>query len=137
MAGDDDLVDGRHADEVGSEGAEGADLGGSFEGGAEDGEVDAFGEGEALLLRFGDREGSESGGVGHGHVEEALSGFGADGEARLVGAERRVGSGEVNVIGDGYEGALRDVVADAAGGVGDDKSAAAEKAEDAGGEGDL
>ena len=45
VAGDDDLVDGGHADEVGAKGAEGADLGGGFEGGAEDGEVDAFGGG--------------------------------------------------------------------------------------------
>jgi hypothetical protein len=41
VAGDDDFVDGGHADEVGAEGAEGADLGGGLERGAEDGEVDA------------------------------------------------------------------------------------------------
>lgn len=45
VAGDDDFVDSGHADEVCAEGAEGADLGGGFEGGAEDGEVDAFFEG--------------------------------------------------------------------------------------------
>ena len=33
VAGDDGFVDGGHADEVGAEGAEGADLGGGFEGG--------------------------------------------------------------------------------------------------------
>ncbi len=41
------------------------------------------------------------------------------------------------MVGDGYEGALWDVVADAAGGVGDDEGGAAEQAEDASGEGDL
>ena len=44
MAGDDGFVDGGHADEVGAEGAEGADLGRGLEAGAEDGEVDACGE---------------------------------------------------------------------------------------------
>lgn len=43
VAGDDDFVNGGHADEVGSEDAEGADLGGGFVAGAEHGEVDAFG----------------------------------------------------------------------------------------------
>ena len=45
VAGDDDLVDGGHAYEVGAEGSEGADLGGGLVAGAEDGEVDAFVEG--------------------------------------------------------------------------------------------
>ncbi len=44
MTGHDDLVDGGHADEIGAQGAEGADLSGGLEGGSEDGEVDAFGE---------------------------------------------------------------------------------------------
>ena len=34
---------------------------------------------------------------------------GVDGEAGFVGAEGGVGSGEVDVVGDGYEGALGDV----------------------------
>ena len=49
VAGDDDLVHGGHADEVGPEGAKGADLGGGLKRGTEDGEVDAFGEMEACL----------------------------------------------------------------------------------------
>ena len=73
MAGDDDLVDGGHADEVGAEGAEGTDLGGSLEAGAEDGEVDAFGEEELLAGGLFDGEGAEFEGVGRGHVEEALA----------------------------------------------------------------
>ncbi len=73
MAGDDDFVDGGHADEVGAEGAEGADLGGGLEGWAEDCEVDAFGEGEALFVRLGDGERTETRRVGGGHVEEALA----------------------------------------------------------------
>ena len=64
VAGDDDFVDCGHAYEIGAEGAKGSDLGGGFEAGAEDGEVDAFGEGEALALRLGDSEGAELGGVG-------------------------------------------------------------------------
>ena len=45
--------------------------------------------------------------------------------------------GEIDVVGDGHQRALGDVVADAAGGVGDDKGEAAEQAEDPGWEGDL
>ena len=47
VPGDDDLVDGGHADEVCTENAEGADLGGCLEGRTEDGEVDAFRQVEA------------------------------------------------------------------------------------------
>ena len=86
VAGDDDFVDGGHADEVRAEGAEGADLCGGFEAGAEDGKVDAFCEGEALSGGFGDGEGAERGGVGGGHVEEALGWLIADRETRLIGA---------------------------------------------------
>ena len=56
VAGNYGFVDGGHADEVGAEGAEGADLGGGFEAGAEDGEVDAFGQSEALARGLLDRE---------------------------------------------------------------------------------
>ena len=76
VAGDDGFVDGGHADEVGAEGAEGADLGGGFEAGAEDGEVDAFGELESLAGGLFDGEGAEARRVGGGHVEEALAGAG-------------------------------------------------------------
>ena len=103
VAGDDDLVDGGHADEVGAEGAEGADLGGGFEAGAEDGEVDAFGEEELLPGCFLDGEGAEPERVGGGHVEEALPGAWDHAEAGFVGAEGGVGSGEVDVVGDGDE----------------------------------
>ena len=137
VAGDDGLVDGGHADEVGAEGAEGADLGGGLEAGAEDGEVDAFGEVEALAGGLFDGEGAEARGVGGGHVEETLAGAGDGGEAGFVGAEGGVGSGEVDVVGDGDERALLVAGVDAAGGVGDDEGFAAEEAEDAGGEGDL
>ena len=76
-------------------------------------------------------------GVGGGHVEEALAGAGDCGEARFVGAECGVGSGEIDVVGDGDERALPVAGVDAAGGVGDDEGFAAEEAEDAGREGDL
>jgi len=137
VAGDDDLVDGGHADEVCAEGAEGADLGGGFKAGAEDGEVDAFGEVELLADGLFDGEVAETERVRGGHVEEALAGAGDHGEAGFVGAEGGVGAGEVDVVGDGDDGALGETGADAAGGVGDDEGFAAEKAEDAGGEGDL
>ena len=116
---------------------EGADLCGSLEAGAEDGEVDTFAERDALFGGFGLSEGAETRGVGGGHVEEALSGIGNHGKTGLVGAGGGVGAGEIDVVGDGDERALGDVGADASGGVGDDEDPAAEQAEDAGGEGDL
>ena len=137
VAGDDDLVDGGHADERGAEGAEGADFGGGFEGGAEDGEVDALLQRVALTFGFGESECAQSGGVGGGHVEEALGGAGAGGKAWLVGTEGGVLAGEVDVIGDEDEGAGREIRIDAAGGIGDDERAAAEEGEDAGREGDV
>ncbi len=60
-----------------------------------------------------------------------------DAEAGLVGAEGGVGAGEIDVVGDGDEGAGGVGGVDAAGGVGDDEGGAAEQAEDAGGKGDL
>ena len=139
MAGDDDLVDGGHADEVGTEDAEGADLGGRLEGGAEDGEVDALGEGKGLVGGLGDGKGAEARGVGGGHVEKTLAGAGAGGqsEAGLVGARGGVGAGEVDVVGDADEFAGGEGGADAAGGVGDDDGADAEERKDAHGEGDF
>lgn len=97
VAGDDDFVDGGHADEVGSESAEGADLGGGFVAGTENGEVDALGEGDVLPGGFGMGEGAELRGVGGGHVEEAGA------EVCFVRAEGGVRAGEVDVVGDGYE----------------------------------
>ncbi len=143
VAGDDDLVDGGHADEGGAEGAEGADLGGGLVGGAEDGEVDALGEREALRGR--PRRGECCGGLGSrrwscrrsGGRRWEAPGTGEHGEAGVVGAEGGVGAGEVDVVGDGDEGAGGVGGVDAAGGVGDDEGGAAEEAEDAGGEGDL
>ncbi len=137
VAGDDDLVDGGHADQVGSEGAEGTDLGWGLIAGAEDGEVDAFVEGPALSGGFGDGQLAQGGGVGGGHVEEALACRGEEAEAGLVGAEGGVGSGEVDVVGDGDDGSLAVSGIDASGGVGDDEAPDSEDAEDAGGEGDL
>lgn len=137
VAGDDDLVDGRHADEVGAEGAEGADLCRGLVAGAQDGEVDALVEGPILFCGFGYGQFAEGGGVGGGHVEEALTGGGEDAEAGFVGAEGGVGSGEVDVVGDGHDGSLTVAGVDAACGVGDDELADAEETEDAGGEGDL
>jgi hypothetical protein len=59
VTGDGDLVDSGHADEVGAEGAEGADLGGRLVGWTKDGEVDAFGKADVLARSFGLGEGSE------------------------------------------------------------------------------
>ena len=53
VAGDDDLVNGRHADQIGSKGAEGTDLGGSLVAGTENREIDAFGERDVLLRGLG------------------------------------------------------------------------------------
>ena len=137
MTGYDDLVNGGHAYQIGAEGAEGADFGGSFEAGAEDGEVDAFGEGELLACGLFDGEGAEAERVGGGHIEEALASAGDHAEAGFVGSQGGVGSGKVDVVGDGDDGALCVAGADAACGVGDDEGLAAEEPEDAGGEGDL
>ena len=60
VAGYDDFVDRGHADEVGAEGAEGADFCGGFVAGAEDGEVDAFGEWDVLAGGFGGGELAEA-----------------------------------------------------------------------------
>ena len=131
VAGDDDFVDGGHADEVGSEGAEGADLGGGLVAGAEDGEVDALAEWNILPAGFGVGERAELGRVCRGHVEEAWT------ELCFVGTEGGVGAGEVDVIGDSNEAALLVAGVDASGGVGDDEGFRAEQTEDAGGEGDF
>ena len=95
VAGYDNLVDGGHAYEIGAEGAEGTDLGGGLVAGAEDGQVDPFVEGPGLSGGFGDGQFAQGGGVGCGHVEEAGA------EAVVVGAEGRVGAGEIDVVGDG------------------------------------
>src|SRR3954463_9770063 len=42
VAGNDDLVDGGHTDEIGAKGAEGADLGWGLVAWAEDGEIDTL-----------------------------------------------------------------------------------------------
>ena len=52
VAGDDDLMHGGHADEIGAEGAEGADFRRGFVAGAEDGEIDAVRQGDVLLCCF-------------------------------------------------------------------------------------
>ena len=59
VAGDEDFMDGGHADEGGAERAEGADFGGCLKGWAEDGEVDALGHWETLAFGFGESEGAE------------------------------------------------------------------------------
>ena len=60
VTGDDDFVDGGHTDEVGTEGSEGADFGWGFEGWAEDGEIDSFGEREVLARGLFDSQGAEA-----------------------------------------------------------------------------
>ena len=69
--------------------------------------------------------------------KKAQSRAGPDGEARLVGPGERVPAHEVDVVGERDE--LADAVAllDAAGGVGEDDGAEAERAQHAHGEGDL
>jgi hypothetical protein len=137
VAGDEDFVDGGHADEVCAEGAEGADLGGGFVGGAEDGEVDALRERDVLAGGFFEGQGAKEWGVSGGHVEEAQACAVRHGEARFVGAVECVHSGEVDVIGDGDQRALPETGVDASGGVGYDESFAAEQAEDASGKCDF
>lgn len=137
MTGHDHLMHGGHADEGGTEGAEGTDLRGGLKRGTEDGEVDAFGEIEALPAGFRDGKGAKRGRVGGGHVKEAFCGAGAGGEAALVGTHGGVRAGEVDVIGDEDEGAWGVAGIDAAGGVGDEERPAAEQSENAGGEDDV
>ena len=124
VPGDDDFVDGGHADEIGTEGAKGSYLGGGFVAGAEDGDIDAFVELPALRGGLFDGQFAEGRRVGGGHVKEALACTGDGGEAGLVGAEGGVGSGEVDVVGEGDDGALTVAGVDTSGGVGDDELAA-------------
>src|SRR6185437_3890184 len=100
VPGDDDLVHGGHTDKVGSENAEGADLGWSLIAGAEDGEVDAFGERDILPGSFGLGEGAQGRRIGCGHVEEAWA------ELGLIRSEGGVHSGEIDMVGNGDERAL-------------------------------
>jgi len=131
VAGDDDLVDRRHADEVGSKSAEGADLCGGLIAGAEDGKIDAFGEEDVLFRSFGLSHAAQSRRVGSGHVEKAGT------ESCFVGTEGGVRAGEVDMVGYGHKRALFIAGVDSPGGIGDDERFAAEEAEDASGEGDF
>ena len=137
VTGYDDLVNGGHAYEVGTEDAEGSNFGGCFEGGSEDGKIDAFGEGEVLASGLFDGEGAEARRVGGGHVEETLAGSDRHAEAGFVWAAQRVVSREIDVVRDGDQRTLPVTGVDASGGVGDDKSFAAEEPEDAGRKSDL
>ena len=105
MAGDDDLMDGGHADEIGAEGTEGADFGRGFERGTENGEVDAFGEVSALAVSFLAGEGAEGGGVGPGMSKKRWPAPGRVANRGSLGPSGGVVSGEVDVVGDGDEGA--------------------------------
>ena len=137
VAGDDDLMNSGHANEVGTEGAEGSDLGVSLEAGAKDSEVDTFGEREALRSSGLDGKSAEAWCVGGAHVEEALACGGGKGEAWLVGAESGVGAGEVDMVVDGDQLPYGERGPDASGGVGDDERGTAKEAEDARGEDDV
>ncbi len=106
------LEHGRHADEVGAEGGQHADLGRRLVARAREGGVDAGLE----AAGGGDRRGQR---VQVRDVDEPLVG-------QVVGADQRVGPGEVQVVGDGDEVAHRQAGADAAGGVGEQQAAAAE-----------
>jgi len=74
---------------------------------------------------------AETRGVGVGHIEESFS------EAIVVRAGEGVESGEVDVIADEDERALRVAGVDSSGGVGDDDTMDAHAAEDAHREGDF
>jgi hypothetical protein len=137
VAGDDGFVDGGHAYEVGAEGLEGADFGGSFEGGAEDGEVDALRKWKVLAGGLFEGQGAEARRVGGGHVEEPLAGPQGHAETRFVWATSGIDSGEIDMVGDGDQSAWSVTRVDASGSVGDDEGFATEETEDACRKGDL
>ncbi len=111
---------------------------GGFEAGAENGEVDAFGEGEAMFFALRRWQARAASGSRRWTCRRSVRRSRVRGQKRgSLGPSAGVGAGEVDVVRDGYQGALWDVGADAAGGVRDDERGAAEETEDAGGEGDL
>jgi len=100
VASHNDLVHRAHANEVGAKGAECADFGRCFVAGAEDGKVNAFRQRNVLRGSLNACDFAQAIGVGRGHVKESLTCGGRDGKFWLVGAERSVGAGEVDVVGD-------------------------------------
>jgi len=81
VTGDDGFRHGGHADQGCAQRAEGANLGGGLVAGPADGQIDALGQLELLLLCGFLREGAEGFGVGFGHVEKAQPSAGPSGEA--------------------------------------------------------
>jgi hypothetical protein len=120
-AGEDDFRNGGHAHGVGAEGADGADLGRGFEGGAGIPGVDAFGQWDALGLCRRPERRAEGGVVGVGHGDEAgVGGF----------PDERVETGEVDVVRQEHQVAGVDVGMHGACGVGEDQGLGAEGLED-------
>lgn len=131
VASHDDFMHSGHADEIGAEGVEGTDFGGGLITRAEHGKIDTFSERDVLATGFRMCEGAQTGRVSRRHIEEART------EPGLVGAEGGIGSGEIDVIGDGNQRALLITGVDASSSIGDDEGLAAEQTEDADGEGNL
>jgi hypothetical protein len=103
VAGDDRLVHGRHADGVGAEHAERADLGGRLERRAHPAAVDALGEGDAGLGRGRAQCVEQARVIGVAHRREAR----ADGV--VVGTAQDADPGEVDVVGDRHQAGWADL----------------------------
>ena len=131
VARGDDFGDGGHADEVGTDGAEVTNFGGSFVTWAGNRGVDAFVNFDAQELGFFEGYTAKRLGIGFGHVGKARA------KAVIVGTGERIGAEEINVIPKDDEGAGLESEIDAAGGIGKNGSANAETRKDAHGENDF
>ena len=89
VPGNDDFVDCRHANQIGSQSAEGADFRRRFEAGPGDAQIDALRE-----LSDGVGEQTQALRIGVGHVKEARP------EAFVIRAGDRIAAGEIDVVGE-------------------------------------
>ena len=126
-----DFRDGGHADQVGADGAQIANFGGSFVAGTGQSGVDAFIEADVIAVAFADGHFAKAAVVRDGHVRKTQA------EAFVVRASERAYALQIDVIFDDDELALNEFAFDAAGGVGKDNRFHAHTGEDANGEGDL
>ena len=108
MARGDDLMDGRHADQVGTQNSQHADLGGRFVRRTGHGDVDTLTQARAKQT-FGDsrREVAQGSGIRLAHVDKTRS------QSLVVGTAEWRRPGQVDVISDGDD--LADRVATAQG----------------------
>ena len=134
MAGDDDFGDCGHANGIGADGAQEAQVGGAFKGGAAEPGVDAFAQFYPGFGRGLAGEVAELAVVGLAHIGEARAEFVKVGADEGVEAHH---ADQVKVVGDEHQVAGGVGGVDGAGGVGDDEGLDAEALHDADGQGDL